>query len=84
MKELYTKPLLAVEMFTAVQTVARDCSASIPKEQLTFGDITNCVWDLGDGVSTVFVDNSTCFIDGEETGIVCYNAPTEDNFIFRS
>ena len=83
MKKLYSKPLLGVEMFTMVQNIARDCSDSIPKEQLTNNSLPNCVWDLGDG-TTVFVGDQTCTFDGEQMGIVCYNNPTEDNLIFKS
>ena len=83
MKKIYSKPLLAVEMFTMVQSIARDCADNIPKDQLTNNNVHNCVWDLGDG-TTVFVGGSTCLMDGEEMGIACYNNPTENNLIFKS
>ena len=83
MKTQYTKPLLGVETFSLSQTAARDCADSIPKDQLTFGDIANCVWDLGGGM-TVFIAGSTCILDGENMGIGCYNNPSEGSYIFRS
>ena len=82
MKAIYSKPLLAVEMFSMVQDAARDCSDSIPKEQLTYSDIASCVWDLGG--TTVFIDQPRCDINGEQMGIACYNNPSEGNYIFRS
>lgn len=83
MKNNYTKPLLAVELFPLAQSTARDCADSIPKDQVNFSDINRCVWDLGGG-TTVFVAGSTCVLDGESTGFACYNNPSEDNYIFRS
>ena len=83
MKLTYTKPLLGIENFSMLQSTARDCADTIPKDQLTFGDIANCVWDLGGG-TTVFVGGSTCTLDGQEMGVGCYNNPGEGNYIFRS
>ena len=83
MKKVYTKPLLEVETFSLFQTAARDCADNIPKDQLTFGDISNCAWDLGGG-TTVFVAGSTCTLDGESMGMGCYNNPGEGMYIFRS
>lgn len=83
MKATYSKPLLAVEMFAMVQNAARDCSDSIPKEQLTLSDIATCAWDLGGG-TTVFIAGKTCILDGENMGFACYNNPSEGNYIFRS
>ena len=83
MKANYTKPLLAVEMFSLTQSAARDCADNIPKEQVTMNDITTCVWDLGGGM-TVFAANSECLLDGENMGFACYNNPSEGNYIFRS
>lgn len=83
MKANYTKPLLAVEVFSLSQSTARDCADSIPKEQVTSNDPATCVWDLGGG-TTVFVAGSTCVIDGEQMGFACYNNPSEGNYIFRS
>lgn len=83
MKANYTKPLLAVEMFSLAQTTARDCADIIPKDQLNFGEPGKCVWDLGGGM-TVFVAG-TCVLDGEMMGdIGCYNSPSEGNYVFRS
>lgn len=83
MKANYTKPLLAVEMFSLTQSAARDCSDSIPESQVNMNDITNCVWDLGGG-NTVFLEKPNCSINGEQMGYVCYNNPSEGNYIFRS
>ena len=83
MKTAYTKPLLAVELFGVMQTGARDCSDSIPKEQVTSSDITTCYWDLGGGAKVFLVDK-VCNIDGENMGFACYNNPSEDSLIFRS
>lgn len=84
MKAKYTKPMLVLEVFSATQSIARDCSAtSIPKDQLNMSDPTNCVWDLGGGM-TVFIPGSNCILDGESMGYGCYNNPSEGNYIFRS
>ena len=83
MKANYSKPLLAIEMFSASQATARDCADSIPTEQVTLNNINTCAWDLGGG-TTVFVENVTCDLDGEAMGFACYNNPSEGNYIFRS
>ena len=83
MKQSYSKPVLLVEGFSVAQSTARDCADSIPKENLTFGDISSCAWDLGGGF-TVFVAGVTCMMDGETMGFACYNNPGEGNYIFRS
>lgn len=82
MKANYTKPFLAIETFVLTQAAARDCSDSIPKEQITLNDIVSCVWDLGG--TTVFISQPTCDLNGEEMGFACYNNPSEGNYIFRS
>ena len=83
MKANYTKPMLAVEMFSLTQSSARDCADNIPKEQFTFSDPGKCAWDLGGGF-TVFVEEKVCNINGEQMGYGCYNNPSEGNYIFRS
>lgn len=83
MKANYSKPLLAIELFSTSQSTARDCAGSIPKEQLNFNDPAKCVWDLGGGM-TVFISGTNCIIDGEGMGYGCYNNPSEGNYIFRS
>ena len=83
MKANYTKPLLAVDMFSLTQSTARDCADSIPKEQVNMNDISTCVWDLGGG-TTVFIAGTNCVLDGESMGYGCYNNPSEGNYIFRS
>lgn len=82
MKANYTKPMLAVELFSLGVPAARDCGSSIPQSQLTSGDIVNCVWDTGKAI--VFVGEPTCDIPGENMGYGCYNNPSEGNYIFRS
>ena len=83
MKENYTKPLLAVEVFSLTQPAARDCADHWMADQFTQGDPNQCAYDLGGGV-TVFIDPSPCQINGELAGYGCYNNPTEGNYIFRS
>lgn len=83
MKEKYVKPTLCVEMFCLTQSIARDCGDSIPQSQLTLGDAQTCYWDLGGG-HKVFITPHPCSIDGENMGFVCYNNPSEGNYIFRS
>lgn len=83
MKAKYTKPLLALESFSLTQTVTRDCGDSIPKDRLNHGDPSQCVWDLGGGMS-VFIAGTNCVLDGENMGYGCYNNPSEGNYIFRS
>lgn len=82
MKANYTKPLLAVEVFSLAQSTARDCADNIPKEQFNFNDPGTCAWDLG-GI-TIFVDPPTCDINGEQMGYGCYNNPSDGQYIFRS
>ena len=83
MKQSSTKPMFAVELFSMMQDSARDCSDSIPKDQLTLADIASCAWEIGGGAS-VFVVDDTCTLDGEQMGFACYNNPSEGNYIFRS
>lgn len=83
MKANYTKPMLAMEMFSLTQLSTRDCADSIPDEQVNFNDPGRCVWDLGGG-TTVFVAGTNCVLDGEAMGFACYNNPSEGNYIFRS
>ena len=83
MKTPYTKPLLGVENFSLMQTAARDCSDSIPKENLTSGDIHNCSWEISEGLH-VYIIGAACNMDGEQMEIGCYNNPSEGNYIFRS
>ena len=83
MKASYTKPLLAMEMFSSTQTAALDCADSIPSEQVTFNDPGHCVWYLG-GDMSVFVAGTNCKLDGEAMSFACYNNPNEGNYIFRS
>lgn len=83
MKANYTKPLLAVELFSLAQSTARDCADNIPKDRLTFNEPGKCAWSLGNGY-TIFIDEPICNINGEQMGYVCYNNPSEGNYIFRS
>lgn len=83
MKANYSKPLLAVEMFAMTQNTARDCADFIHKEDVHFNEIEHCYWDMGGG-ARVFIAEPTCNINGETSGIACYNNPSEGNYIFRS
>lgn len=83
MKNKYVKPTLSVEMFGLTQSIARDCGDSIPQSQLTLNDAHTCAWDLGGG-TTVFIVGQHCMIDGTTMDYVCYNNPSEGNYIFRS
>ena len=80
MKANYTKPLLAVEVFSLAQSKARDCADNIP---INMDDPTKCVWDLG-GEVTVFTVGINCKIDGTNMEVLCYNNPSEGNYTFRS
>ena len=84
MKENYTKPLLAVELFSLTQTVVRDCTtANLKPERFNMGDPDNCGWDMGGGM-IAFVSEKACNVNGENMGLGCYNNPSEDMYIFRS
>ena len=83
MKANYTKPLLAMELFSLTQTVARDCADSIPEARVDFNDPNTCVWHINSQIS-VFVAGTNCKLDGEAMGYACYNNPSEGNYIFRS
>jgi len=85
MKKQYKKPLIAVERFAIVHTAARDCWNGIPQDQVNLSDHP-CGWDFGMGnilFNTTVVD-STCSIDGELSGMVCYNNPSDGQYMFRS
>ena len=84
MKKQYKKPLIAVEHFAIVYTAARDCWDNIPKDQVTLSDHP-CGWDIGGVVlfNTELTDR-TCSIDGEFSGMVCYNNPVDGKLMFRS
>lgn len=80
MKANYTKPLLAVEMFSLAQSTTRDCTENVP---INMDDPTKCVWDIGGGVA-VFTVGVNCQIDGTNAEMYCYNNPSEGNYTFRS
>ena len=83
MKANYTKPLLAVEMFSLTQPVVRDCADSIPYGALTQNTPDACVWDVGGGAK-VFIVGQNCTIDGNNTSVICYNNPAEGHYVFHS
>ena len=83
MKELYQKPLFAVENVAMFESSSRDCADSIPKENETFNDPGNCGWEIGGG-AIIFVVGKACNMDGETMGFACYNNPGEGQYIFRS
>ena len=83
MKNKYEKPTMAVEMFLLTQSIARDCGDNIPDSQLSLNDANTCYWDMGGG-ATVFIAGQHCMIDGTKMEFVCYNNPSEGNYIFRS
>ena len=82
MKANYTKPLLAVEMFSLTQSSARDCTDNLPGGYLTTNDIHTCAWSVNG--ATVFISLPNCQINGEHMESVCYNNPGEGYYIFRS
>ena len=83
MKQRYTKPVFAVEMFSITQFAARDCADFAYKENLNLGDINSCGMDFGGMI--VFVLGNACNVDGDTLGdFGCYNNPGEGNYIFRS
>lgn len=83
MKANYTKPLLAIEMFSFTQSAARDCADNIPIGHVTQSNPNDCVWDMGGG-AIVFMLDKGCTVDGNDANIVCYNNPGEGNYIFHS
>ena len=84
MKANYTKPLLAMELFTTSQGTSLDCLDSIPKKQVNFNDPYGCGWDVGGGRIYFLESGTACNTDGEGMSGVCYNNPSEGNYIFRS
>ena len=85
MKAQYTKPLLAVDLFSATQSAARDCTSTIvPQNRLNTMDAYSCYWDNGNSSIRIFAATGVCNRDGEAMNIGCYNNPTEENFVFRS
>jgi len=81
-KERYTKPLMALELFSLTQTMAGSCTADIPKDQLTANDIHSCAWDFG-GV-LVYLQEPVCMIPGDSIPLICYNNLGDDAVAFRS
>ena len=85
MKQDYTKPLLAVELFSLTQTVARDCTvADLPMGKPNMNDAGNCGWDMGGNIVVFVVSEGGCTRDGENMGLGCYNNPNENSYVFRS
>ncbi len=84
MKSEYTKPLLAIEVFSVTQAGAKDCSDTvIPGATLTLADPGACGLELPNG-KILYTVGPNCNHDGESSGIVCYNNPNEGSYIFRS
>ena len=84
MKKQYKKPLVAVEHFSIVHTAAKDCWDNIPQDQVNFNS-ERCGWDIGSAILFLTsVLNSSCTLDGDGFGMVCYNNPAEGKYIFRS
>ena len=84
MKSEYTKPLLAIELFSVTQAGAKDCADTvIPGTEVTTTDPGSCGLALPNGV-VLYVEGAHCNRDGESSGIVCYNNPNEGSYIFRS
>lgn len=84
MKANYTKPLLAVELFSLAQSSARDCIDGLPKERFNQNDPYGCGWDVGGGMIFFLESGTACTMDGEKMTGFCYNNPSEGNYIFRS
>ena len=84
MKANYTKPLLAVEVFSYAQSTTHDCMDSIPKDRITYSDPNGCGWDVGGGIVFFLESGNVCTMNGEGMTGLCYNNPSEGNYIFRS
>lgn len=84
MKANYSKPLLAMEMFSMTQSTARDCADSIPQDRLNFSDPNGCGWDVGMNQIFFLEGGTACNMNGEGMLGICYNNPSEGNYIFRS
>lgn len=85
MKANYTKPLLVADMFSAVQSVTKDCTSTIiPQHKLNTNDAYTCYWDNGNQNIRIFAAGGVCNRDGEAMQMGCYNNPTEENVVFRS
>ena len=83
MKGKYTKPMVAMESFSLVGGLFRDCDDMGNKDDLTGGDPLTCVWDLGNGFN-VFLSGNPCMLDGEDLEYGCYNNVSEGSYVFRS
>lgn len=83
MKQNYTKPVFAVELFSMAQSAARDCADFAYKENVNWGDIDKCGLDFSGIV--FFVLGNACNEDGDAIGeFGCYHNPGEGNYIFKS
>ena len=84
MKSEYMKPMLAIEVFTVSQSGAKDCADTvIPGTAVTSADPSNCGLLVPNG-NVLYTVGQSCTHDGESSGIVCYNNPSEASYIFRS
>ena len=81
MKANYTKPLLAVEMFSLTQSVTLDCLDSIP---VNHNNSVDCGWDVGGGRIFFIEGVQACTENGEGIKGICYNNPSEGHYIFHS
>lgn len=84
MKELYTKPMLGVELFSLAQSVARDCdNTAISGGKWSMNAPETCTYNIG-GSATLFIAQPACMIPADSNPYGCYNNPTEGQYIFHS
>ena len=83
MKQNYTKPVFAVELFSMAQSAATDCANFPYKDNINSGNINDCGLEFSGIV--FFVLGNACNEDGDAVGeFGCYNGPGEGNYIFKS
>ena len=87
MKELYVKPMIAIESFSLCQSIARHCDnyhISTAGEATHYNEDT-CVWDAG-GFTFFYEDHCDYSMDADSWEIegACYNNPEGAVGIFSS
>lgn len=83
MKELYTKPMLGVELFSLAQSVARDCDNTTITGDWAMNAPETCTYNIAGG-PTLFIAQPACMIPADSGLYGCYNNPGEGQYIFHS
>lgn len=87
MKKVYQKPILIVDTYNMVQSIAAGGCTIAGGGSLgtpTWGDPASCTWDLDDDKYFTIGTGSPCNEDGDKLVIGCYHAPKDTDSIWGS